>query len=219
VTLNDYDNATQGNSGQACKNCHNPLAAVPTVNVYLDRKFGGFMFQDPAAGPEPSAAQRAAWEAQFGVADMAVAQESTRNRFGDVADSSPQKTAIGMMVRLGVMSGYPDGKFHPDDTMTRAQFAVALDKVSSLAAPATPPAFTDLSAGSRVEKAAGAVVSAGLLTASDGRFNPGDDVSSDEFHAALTHAFPAGLPAGAADASPTRGEAAQILFAALQAKQ
>jgi hypothetical protein len=46
VTLNDLD-VTSGNC--ALPHCHLPLPQRPVVNIYLDRQFGGFMFQDPGA--------------------------------------------------------------------------------------------------------------------------------------------------------------------------
>jgi hypothetical protein len=48
VTLNDLD-VTSGNC--ALPHCHLPLPQRPVVNIFLDRQFGGFMFQDPAAAP------------------------------------------------------------------------------------------------------------------------------------------------------------------------
>jgi S-layer homology domain len=220
VTLNDVDNTTPGSSGPLCKNCHDPLPAAPTVNVYLDRTFGGFMFQDPAANPLPSETQRTAWEAQFDVPATAMAQEMSFRRFDDVDNSSPQKVAIGMLVRLGVMMGYADGKFHPNDPMTRAQLAVALHRSLRLTSPKTAINFDDLSAKSSIRGAAVAVVSAGLLTSSAGKFRPADSVSHDEFGTALGHAFKTGVPKIATgDAPQTRGEAAQILFATLQSQK
>jgi len=190
------------------------------VNVYLDRIFGGFMFQDPAANPLPSQTQRAAWEAEFDVPAMAMAQEMSFRRFDDVDNSSPQKIAIGMLVRLGVMMGYADGKFHPNDPMTRAQLAVALHHSLRLTSPKTAINFDDLSAKSSIHGAAEAVVSAGLLTSSAGKFRPADSVSHDEFGTALGHAFKTGVPKIATgDAPQTRGEAAQILFATLQSQK
>ena len=220
MTLNDVDNTTQGSGGPLCKNCHNPLPSDPTVNVYLDRIFGGFMFQDPAANPLPSEAQRAAWEKEFDVPAMAMAQEMSFRRFDDVDNSSPQKVAIGMLVRLGVMMGYPDGKFHPNDPMTRAQLAVALHRSLRLTSPKTAINFDDLSAKSSIYRAAEAVVSAGLLTSSAGKFRPAESVSHDEFGSALEHAFKTGMTKMATgDAPQTRGEAAQILFATLQSQK
>jgi hypothetical protein len=46
VLLNDQDTTIAGCS---LPHCHLPLLDRPKVNVYLDKQFGGFMFQDPGA--------------------------------------------------------------------------------------------------------------------------------------------------------------------------
>jgi hypothetical protein len=214
ATLNDLDNTSP-----TCKTCHNPLDSAPTVTVWLDNTFGGFMFQDPTAGPPPSAAQRAAWEAQFDLPSMVMAQEQARHRFDDVADDSPQKVAIGMLTRLAVMSGYADGKFHPDEPMSRMQLADGLNQALSLATPKSSISFDDLSAKSPLHAAAQAVVSAGLLTSSAGKFRPTDTISHDDLRTTLGLAFKAAAPQVASGGAPvTRGEAAQLLFAAIAAR-
>jgi hypothetical protein len=48
VTLNDLD-VTSANC--SLPHCHLPLRGRPSVNIYLDRAFGGFMFQDPGSAP------------------------------------------------------------------------------------------------------------------------------------------------------------------------
>lgn len=48
VTLNDQDTT---NPGCSLPHCHLPLQERPSVNVYVDKQFGGFMFQDPGAPP------------------------------------------------------------------------------------------------------------------------------------------------------------------------
>jgi hypothetical protein len=59
-TLNDVDNSVPGAGGGAqCKACHGPLPVQPSVNIFLDRQFGGFMYQDPNT-PAPSLRERSA---------------------------------------------------------------------------------------------------------------------------------------------------------------
>jgi hypothetical protein len=53
VVLQDWDNTLIGPNGQLCKNCHGPLPDQPTANIYLDKIFGSFMFQGPAASAGP----------------------------------------------------------------------------------------------------------------------------------------------------------------------
>lgn len=48
--------------------------------------------------------------------------------FVDVADNSPYKEAISSMVSLGLLVGYEDGSFRPNDTITRAEFAAVITR-------------------------------------------------------------------------------------------
>jgi hypothetical protein len=50
VSVNDQDVT----NGCALPHCHLPLPDRPSVNVFLDKRFGGFMFQDPAAPSSPN---------------------------------------------------------------------------------------------------------------------------------------------------------------------
>jgi hypothetical protein len=45
AVFNDLDTT----SGCSMPHCHLPLPSRPNVNVYLDKQFGGFLFQDPGA--------------------------------------------------------------------------------------------------------------------------------------------------------------------------
>ena len=50
VTLDDVSNQTVGSGGSVkCPTCHSPLPQKPSVNIFLDKMFGGFMFQDPVS--------------------------------------------------------------------------------------------------------------------------------------------------------------------------
>jgi len=56
--------------------------------------------------------------------------------FEDISDPATQ-TAATLLQNLGIVSGYGDGKFHPDDSLTRAQFckmAVLLSGTQDIAA-------------------------------------------------------------------------------------
>ena len=70
VVLNDLD-VTSG--GCAPPHCHLPLPQRPAVNVFLDRTFGGFMFQDPAAGVTPAADASAPTSALRAETEAAIA--------------------------------------------------------------------------------------------------------------------------------------------------
>ena len=55
----------------------------------------------------------------------------SHSRFNDVPDSHWAKDWIEQLAKEGITSGYPDGGYHPDQTITRAEMAVFLIKTFS----------------------------------------------------------------------------------------
>lgn len=49
-------------------------------------------------------------------------------QFADVENGSYYDTAVDRMVNLGVVKGYEDGLFHPNDMVNRAQAVTMLDR-------------------------------------------------------------------------------------------
>ncbi len=69
--------------------------------------------------------------------------------FADITDPATQ-TAASMLQGLGLVNGYNDGKFHPNDKLTRAQFckmAVLLSGVEDVTAYTGYTIFPDVRAG------------------------------------------------------------------------
>ena len=54
---------------------------------------------------------------------MLILQAGSFAAFTDIDASSNVGNAIAQLVNLGIISGYPDGLFRPDELLTRAQFA------------------------------------------------------------------------------------------------
>ena len=48
---------------------------------------------------------------------------TTVNSFGDVNDGQWFNVSVSTMANMGIVNGYPDGDFHPNDNITRAEFA------------------------------------------------------------------------------------------------
>lgn len=48
---------------------------------------------------------------------------TSSNSFSDVAEGQWFNTSISTMAKLGIVTGYPDGSFKPNDNITRAEFA------------------------------------------------------------------------------------------------
>lgn len=78
-------------------------------------------------------------------------QGSTSHTFSDLLDH-PYAPAIGRLSSLGIIGGYPDGTFRPDQTITRAQMATMLIQAASTVyglqfAPKAPLGFVDVNPG------------------------------------------------------------------------
>lgn len=67
--------------------------------------------------------------------------------YSDVPQGSVFYDYVTKMAERGIVSGLPDGSFHPFDLMTRQQLAkmIVLATHTSIEGPASPPTFTDLS--------------------------------------------------------------------------
>lgn len=76
--------------------------------------------------------------------------ESSDNPFDDVSDSGPCKPyykAILWAAENGITTGYPDGSFRPNDTVTRAQFVTFLWRAAGSPEPeSSDNPFNDVSA-------------------------------------------------------------------------
>ena len=54
--------------------------------------------------------------------------------FSDVSDSHQYEDAISSLVSLGLLAGYEDGTFRPDNTITRAEFAAVMTRALGMEA-------------------------------------------------------------------------------------
>jgi S-layer homology domain len=191
-SLSDFDNQILGSNGPLCKNCHDPLQKQPSVNVYQDKILGGMMFQDPAAPPsvtlKPWQVVTSASLVELYAVDLQ--QEQRLNRFSDVEANSPDKAAIGMVARTGVMIGYVDGTFHPSQGFSRGDLAIALAAGLKLNLPAAQTSFSDVASGDYAGRAAEAAVKAGVLKPpTAGKLGTTDVLTRQEVAIALVSAF------------------------------
>lgn len=106
---------------------------------------------------------------------------------------------VGQLTQRGIIGGFPDGSFKPDDGITRAQFAAIAVKALNLPGASGPASFADVSASYWANKAIAAVSQAGLVTGfPDGTFKPEDKITRAQALVILAKALPA---QGAADIS------------------
>ena len=55
--------------------------------------------------------------------DVRAENLTKTNRYSDVAATSWYNTAVSTLSSMGIITGYPDGTFHPNAAITRAEFA------------------------------------------------------------------------------------------------
>ncbi len=214
VMLNDSDNSF----GKDTK-FHGPLIQQPSVSVFLDRKFGGFMYQDSAA-PGPGSAK-------VNLRPMIVAElqqkEHGIDRFTDVPKTLQGHDAIGVLARAHILPdpqpGAAAGTFSPAAPIARADFAVMLARAAKLSEDASASAFTDVPATDPRAKAIAAIVAKGYMAgATATTFAPDATLTRAVMDEALAKAFNTpsarGMPA-AAPATVDRADAAKAVLAAL----
>jgi hypothetical protein len=90
------------------------------------------------------------------------------------------QSQIQTLVSKGVLSGYPDGTFKPDNAVTRAEFATMTNKAFGFAT-AGSANFSDVKAGDWFASEVGKAQSAGYIAGyPDGTFKPGNQVTREE---------------------------------------
>ncbi|MCK6206155.1 S-layer homology domain-containing protein [Bacillus infantis] len=90
----------------------------------------------------------------------------------------------------GIIGGYPDGTFKPNQTITRYQAAAMLVKALKLPVTGKSSAsFKDISKNSPMYRIAAAANDAGIIKGANGLFRPGETVSRAQMSAILRRAY------------------------------
>lgn len=99
--------------------------------------------------------------------------------FSDTADCQYARE-IDTLAAYHILNGYEDGSFHPDDTLTRAQFVTLV--ASALDLPAGKEGqFTDVHEGQWFAGPVSAMVDMGFISGrGDGTFGPNDTITYQE---------------------------------------
>lgn len=100
--------------------------------------------------------------------------------FADVDEASEQGIAIVKMAERGIVNGVGDGKFKPDDGLTRSQFVKIVNKVFGYTQPGANK-FKDVPQGKWYYEDVCIAVEAGYINGvGDGLFAPEDKVSREQ---------------------------------------
>lgn len=139
----------------------------------------------------------------------AAQQTSAAASFKDVPASHWAKTAIEQAVAKGYFKGYADGTFKPGAQVTRAEFAVLLDRVSTNPATGTAGSFADLS-GSWSEAGVKDAAAKGFITSADypNGFKPSTPLTRKEMAKWMT----SGLAAADTDYKQAMSDTAETVI-------
>ncbi|MFX3631732.1 MAG: S-layer homology domain-containing protein [Candidatus Pristimantibacillus sp.] len=109
----------------------------------------------------------------------------TRGEFKDTTSHWANGT-INTFVNLGVVTGYEDGTFHPNASITRAEFATIIAKVFNLSAAGNGNKLSDTS-GHWAEASIHALTESGIIAGyEDGTFRPNKEISRAEIVAIIS---------------------------------
>jgi fibronectin type 3 domain-containing protein len=90
----------------------------------------------------------------------------------------------------GIVSGYPDGTYRPNDPITRAEFCAIIDKALNLTPYAQSSMFTDVNTGDWCYQAVETAVYAGIAKGyGNGTFRPDSPVTRQELVAVIMQAW------------------------------
>ena len=111
--------------------------------------------------------------------------------YSDVS-GEPCEDAVTTLTNLGVINGYEDGTYQPDGIVTRAEVSKLIVSALGLAdqAAGSTSSFTDLQNAQWAQGYIGYAESLGILEGDgDGTFRPSDQVTYNEFAAAVVRAL------------------------------
>ncbi|MDI4649884.1 S-layer homology domain-containing protein [Cohnella hashimotonis] len=153
-------------------------------------------------------------------APLASVEQASLKDIGSV--SADRQAAIREAVSLGLISGYPNGEFKPEESLTRTQLAVLLAKALHLPLDTNAESsFKDVASDSWSTSYIEAVRKAGLMNGTDTGFDPNRKVTRQELASVFVRAVnglntTGGLEMDPALASGTSGWAAASVQAALR---
>ncbi|MCR8632200.1 S-layer homology domain-containing protein [Paenibacillus radicis (ex Xue et al. 2023)] len=130
--------------------------------------------------------------AVFGVDQGADATENTTQtiNFSDISGHWAE-TNIKQAASTGIVSGYPNGSFKPNSSVTRAEFAFMLINALKPQRDGAALAFTDKEKiGAWAQKAVAQAVQAGIINGyEDGSFRPDTEITRSEMAAMIANAL------------------------------
>ncbi|MGY4689607.1 S-layer homology domain-containing protein [Salibacterium sp. K-3] len=110
--------------------------------------------------------------------------------FHDVGEDFWAENEISFLAEEGIISGYEDGGFHPNDPVKRSQAAAMIVEALDLETGDRPaPDFSDITEYFHAYEEAAAVKDEGIITGSEGAFLPNDPLTRGQMAAVLNRSF------------------------------
>jgi hypothetical protein len=128
------------------------------------------------------------WSSKYAGAKRVLPQP-VGSLFKDLGDSHPALGAIKELNNEGIIKGYSNGLYHPDDAVTRGQAAAVINRALHLTAPSSSN-FKDVSTSNPFAADIAAIEKAGIIQGySDGTFRPYDPMTRAQMAVIVTKAF------------------------------
>ncbi|MEH2047947.1 S-layer homology domain-containing protein [Nostoc sp.] len=122
--------------------------------------------------------------APFITASPSLAQTT----FSDVSSNYWAAQFIQQLSQRGVIAGFPDGSFRPEEPVTRAQFAAMVNKAFQKAQQRQPISFADVPSNYWASSAIGQAYTIGFLSGYPGnRFEPNQAIPREQVLVALAN--------------------------------
>ncbi|KAB7707089.1 hypothetical protein F9802_08745 [Bacillus aerolatus] len=122
--------------------------------------------------------------------EVTVKQVASVISFSDVLKSERFYNEIYTLSNEGIITGFPDGTFRPNTTVTRAQAAIMIGRALELTIDSTETTFNDVSSSSKAAGYIAAAYKSKIITGfPDGTFRPDETVTRGQMAIFLARAF------------------------------
>ncbi|WP_052158797.1 N-acetylmuramoyl-L-alanine amidase [Halobacillus sp. BBL2006] len=102
------------------------MPAILTENGFMDNKQEALLMIDEDFQREVAVEHAKGICEYFNVPYISASDNAAQTGFRDVSPDAYYANAVKRAKDLGLLNGYPDGRFLPDNSLTRKDFAVAL---------------------------------------------------------------------------------------------
>ena len=152
-----------------------------------------FGYPDGTVRPDASITRAEAVTMIYRLIDDASKETPLGSSFSDVPRSEWYAHYVTYAASKGIVLGYPDGGFHPEDNITRAEFATIMSRFIP-GASGGAPSFSDVGAGHWAVSYVGACAANGWIRGyPDGTFMPENSITRAESVAVLNRMLGRGI--------------------------